>query len=593
MRNRRLLWQLYPTYLLVTLLSLVAAGVYAWKELDRFYREETTDDLEARAHLLEEDIRAKLVGREYDEIQSMCEDLGRRSATRITVILPDGIVVGDSHENPVAMDNHAERPEIRTALGGRIGSSSRYSTTLRENRMYVAIPVRQGAEIIGVVRTSIPTTAIEGVMAALQGKFVLAGLVVALIAAGLTLVISRRISRPLEEIQQGAERFAQGDLGHKLPIPNSREAAALAETMNKMAAQLDDRMRAVLKARNEREAVLSSMVEGVLAVDSDERVISMNRAAAALLGVDPPWAEGRSLQEAVRNLQLQQLVARVLSNGQSSASELEIFLRDGESRALHAQGTILRDDREKPIGAVVVLHDVTRLRRLENVRRDFVANVSHELRTPITSIKGFVETLIDGAMDDPRDAERFLHIILVQADRLNAIIEDLLALSRIEQGEEKAEIVLEEGVIRQVLLAAMGDCQLKASERQIQLELSCPEDLSARINADLLEQAVVNLIDNAVKYSSEGETVRVVAERSEGEIVIRVQDRGCGIAREHLPRIFERFYRVDRARSRQLGGTGLGLAIVKHIAQSHGGRATVHSKVGEGSEFSIHLPSAG
>jgi two-component system phosphate regulon sensor histidine kinase PhoR len=230
------------------------------------------------------------------------------------------------------------------------------------------------------------------------------------------------------------------------------------------------------------------------------------------------------------------------------------------------------------------------LKKLEKVRRDFVANVSHELRTPVTSIKGFVETLLDGAMNNPDELPRFLKIVAAQTDRLNAIIEDLLTLSRIEQEEEKSEIPLVRASVSGVLETAIEVCRQKAGEKNISLEMTCDADLTADMNAPLLEQAVINLIDNAIKYSTPDQAIQLSAERSEGELVIRVRDEGCGIGREHLSRIFERFYRVDKARSRRLGGTGLGLAIVKHIAQAHGGRATVESILGKGSTFSIHLP---
>ena len=233
---------------------------------------------------------------------------------------------------------------------------------------------------------------------------------------------------------------------------------------------------------------------------------------------------------------------------------------------------------------------MTRLKRLEMVRRDFVANVSHELRTPVTSIKGFVETLLDGAMHNPDELQRFLRIVASQTDRLTAILEDLLTLSRVEQEENGAEIVFSPGPVKNVLDAAVEVCQMKASEKNIHVEITCDSVLQVPMNAPLLEQAVINLIDNAIKYSDPGQTVHVTATGSNGEVVIEIRDQGCGISREHLPRVFERFYRVDKARSRKLGGTGLGLAIVKHIAQAHNGRATVESSVGHGSTFSIRLP---
>ena len=260
---------------------------------------------------------------------------------------------------------------------------------------------------------------------------------------------------------------------------------------------------------------------------------------------------------------------------------------------MRLRGTALRDVDGRGIGAVIVLNDVTRYRHLENLRRDFVANVSHELKTPIASIKGFVETLLDGALNQPEDAQRFLKIIASHAERLNNIIEDLLSLSKIEQSEEAANLPLVEVPLRPVLEAALHGCETQAAARKISLELHCG-DVLAMIDPPLLEQAVINLVDNAIKYSEIGGKVEVLVQCNgrEREISIAVRDLGCGIAAEHLPRLFERFYRVDRARSRKLGGTGLGLAIVKHIVQAHGGRVMVNSTPGAGSVFTIHLPLA-
>ena len=360
--------------------------------------------------------------------------------------------------------------------------------------------------------------------------------------------------------------------------------------MNLMAGQLDDRIRTALRQRNELEAVLSSMVEGVLAVDTDERIIRINRAAANLIGVDPPDVPGRSVLEVVRNSDLQRFITWTLASAEPVESEIVIY-QDESEVSLQAHGTALRGTSEhENIGALIVLNDLTLLRRLEGVRRDFVANVSHELRTPITSIKGFVETLQDGALESPQDARRFLDIISRQADRLNAIVEDLLSLSRIEGETQGADIAVERTGIKGLLRSAIQSCEVKASEKDITLELRCDDGINAQVNAQLVEQAVINLIDNAIKYSDAGDVVNVRCARTDLEVVISVEDHGTGIAPEHLPRLFERFYRVDKARSRKLGGTGLGLAIVKHIAQVHEGHARVESTLGKGSTFSIHLP---
>jgi two-component system phosphate regulon sensor histidine kinase PhoR len=330
-------------------------------------------------------------------------------------------------------------------------------------------------------------------------------------------------------------------------------------------------------------------VEGVMAVDRKERLITLNQAGGRLLGVDPEAAKARPLPEVVRNPDLQNFVTRSLAS--TRQVDGEIIIRDNNlDRLLQVRGTTLRDLQGKAFGALIVLNDVTRLRRLEQARRDFVANVSHELKTPITSIKGFVETLLDGAMQEPDNALSFLEIIAKHADRLNEIIDDLLSLSRIEQDSEQGKITLASGRIKEVLHNAIQVCRERAAAKDIDIALDCPDDLTGEMNAPLLEQAVVNLIDNAVKYSPAARPVQVEARAELGEILILVRDQGPGIAPEHLPRLFERFYRVDAGRSRKVGGTGLGLAIVKHIAQAHEGYVTLQSAPGKGSTFFIHLP---
>jgi two-component system phosphate regulon sensor histidine kinase PhoR len=336
--------------------------------------------------------------------------------------------------------------------------------------------------------------------------------------------------------------------------------------------------------------MLASMVEGVIAVDTEERIISMNRAAAHMLESDPTEAQGRSIQEVIRNTVLHQFVAETLSG--EEPIQKDIMLDSDGERILDGHGTILRDTAGKRVGALIVLNDVTRLMKLENIRRDFVANVSHEIRTPITAIKGFVETLRDSGEMNSKDIQRFLAIIERHVDRLEVIVEDLLSLSRLEQDGEGEVIRLRTSGIRDILLTAIQVCDVKAAPKNIRVELSCSEELVAQINPELLEQAVVNLLDNAIKYSDAGSIVRVRARQADGEIVLSIHDQGQGIEKRHLSRIFERFYRVDKARSRQMGGTGLGLAIVKHIAQAHGGHVSVESVPGKGSTFSIHLPKA-
>ena len=364
----------------------------------------------------------------------------------------------------------------------------------------------------------------------------------------------------------------------------------LSEAMNQMAAQLDDRIRTVVRQSNEQDAVLASMIEGVLAIDNNERILRINQSAADLFNLEPEAAVGRRIQEVVRKPDLQNFIAQSLKSQRRIEADITLDIH-GNELFLQAHGTPLRDSAGQDIGALVVLNDMTRLQRLENIRRDFVANVSHELKTPITAIKGSVETLLGGAVEDEQNAQRFLEIIARQSDRLNAIIEDLLALSRIEQGEEQEGLVRTKTQLRSVFLNTLQACQLKAQEKQVVLEMDCPDDIEIMINAPLLEQALVNLIDNAIKYSSQNDRVLFTAEQTDASVVIKVRDWGSGISQEHLPRLFERFYRVDKARSRKLGGTGLGLAIVKHIVQSHNGHISVESSLGQGSTFTIQLPS--
>jgi two-component system phosphate regulon sensor histidine kinase PhoR len=576
-------------FVAVAVLSLAAATWYAARTLRDFDRQQTRRDLADRARLLTDDVARLLADNESGRMDELCKRWGEQAAMRVTVIRSDGRVVGDTIEAPIRMENHADRPEFIAAMQEGVGSAERPSSTAGEAYLYVAVAVRRGEQTLGVLRLSVPATVVDDAVRSFVLQIVIGGLAAAAAAAGLGYWLARRLARPLELLRTGAERFARGELTHKLPTSDTIEIATLAETLNQMAAALDERIRALVRQRNEADAVLASMVEGVIAVDSHERILSMNQVCRRLLALDPARAQGRALPEVVRNPQLQQLVGEVLGTGEPAREE--IALQQPQPRFLDAQGSALRDAAGRQIGVLVVLHDVTQLRKLESVRRDFVANVSHELRTPITSIKGFVETLLDGALAQPDDARRFLEIVAVQTDRLGAIIEDLLMLSRIEQEAEKAEIALEPGRIRPVMDAAAAVCQIKAQEKQIRLEVDCDDALQATINPPLLEQALVNLIDNAVKYSAAGQTVRLAAEAADDEVQIHVRDCGCGIPREHLPRIFERFYRVDKARSRKLGGTGLGLAIVKHIAQSHGGRATVESALGQGSTFTLHLPA--
>ena len=587
-KKKRLLWQLYPSYLLITLIALVTVAWYASDSLRYFFLDQTAADLEARARFLERQIVRYLAPEDVTSIDLICKEIGASAATRLTVILSSGQVVGDSEEEPGRMDNHADRPEVTKALTGSVGVSTRFSRTLQISMMYVAIPLKENNRIIAVLRTSLPLTSIDEKLRGTQIRIALGGLLIALLAAGISWLVSRRISRPMEEMKQSAEHFANGDLQYRLPVQDAKEMESLALAMNRMAAQLDERIKTAIRQRNEFEAVLSSMVEGVIALDREERILNINQAAAKMFGLDSCKLQGRSIQETVRNAELQRFVQKALASAEPT--EDDIFVYHTEERILHIHSAHLVDAKADHIGILVVLIDVTRLKRLENMRRDFVANVSHEIKTPLTAIKGFVETLQNGAFEKPEESQRFLGIIEKHVNRLNSIIDDLLSLSRLEQEGESKEIKLEKGSIKEVIQTAVLLCQAKAGAKNIRVNLLCEEEIIGAIEPTLLEHAVVNLLDNAIQYSKKESEIQIAAVQTDSEINISIKDHGVGIAREHRPRIFERFYRADKARSRELGGTGLGLAIVKHIVQAHGGQVAVESVPGQGSTFTIHLP---
>ncbi|MFH1941256.1 MAG: ATP-binding protein [bacterium] len=586
-RGRKFVWQYFPWYMLIILGSLVAIGWYAAGALKGLYLGRTAEDLEARSRLLSEILLEDMrLGRD-ERIQSVCVSSGGELGTRFTVILPSGEVVGDSEEDPANMENHADRPEIQEAYDGNVGRSTRFSSTLKKEMMYVAVPLRWDGEVRTVVRSSVSVSMLSKTLSSLYRRIVLAGLIVAVAALLMSIGLSRRIQKPIHALKESALRFGRGELEHRVHISDPEEFMLLGDAMNKMAAELNERLHAIIRQRNELESILASMTEAVLVIDEEENIVRFNRAAASLFGVDAEIAGVKSIQEIIRNMQLLRFIRGILTSRKTG--EKEIVIHETQDRYLQAYGTVLYDHEKKIIGALVVLNDITRLKRLENIRKDFVANVSHELKTPVTAIKGSVETLKDGAVENAEDAKRFLNIIQKHVDRLNALIEDLLNLSIIEEAE-KDQIVFEKVSVRDVLEEAVSVCTDKANGKKIRILVKCDPDLFAWINAPLLEEAVINLIDNAVKYSERGGTVRIECRRENEETVVRIIDTGCGIAPEHHSRIFERFYRVDKARSRALGGTGLGLAIVKHIVQAHGGNVGVESEIEKGSVFTIRIP---
>ncbi|MCK4577574.1 MAG: PAS domain-containing protein [Candidatus Marinimicrobia bacterium] len=586
MGRRRLIIYLFPSYLLIGVLTVLALGWYATRSVTSFHLERTSTDLEARARLIAHEIgnqgpfNTVRIGR-------LAKELGNAAEMRVTIIGADGVVLGDSHEDTQQMDNHADRPEIISALRGSTGSSIRFSHTLNQDMMYLAIPLVIQDAHEGAVRTSLPLTRLNETVARLRTQITLVAFIILFLTAIVAYYVSRLLSKPVLAMKRQAEQFASGDLQGRMPIPLTEELASLAVSLNGMAEQLDYRIGIITQQRNEQRTILASMIEGVIAVDNDEKIIRINQAAARLFEIDEKDILGRPIQEIIRHYGIHQFVQKALTDEMNL--EKELVLNRGRKFFFQVTGSILRNEAGMRIGVLLVLNDITRLKHLETMRRDFVANVSHELKTPITSIKGFVETLRSDNTLDEENIERFLEIIARQSDRLNTIIDDLLTLASIEQMETDTPLEFQEAPLLPIVEAVVQDSSPVISKRNTTVEIDCQESLTASVNVHLLEQALTNLIGNAARYGNDEGRV-IITVRDEKNIIIEVADDGPGIPPEHLPHLFTRFYRIDRDRSRKAGGTGLGLAIVKHIALAHNGAIEVKSELGVGSKFTLKLP---
>ncbi len=586
MNKKRLLY-LFSSYLAITLLALLLATMFTTRAVRSFYLTNTTQDLQARAILLRDQLTPLFTNDNWPKLQQLCTELGQKSSTRITVVASDGQVAADSLEDPSLMDNHGKRPEIIAAQQGRIGASSRFSSTLQQDLRYVAIPLFANDEIIAALRLAVPLSSLNRTFAGIRLTLTLGGLAVALLIAFVTWYISKQIIPPITAMAAGVKRFAHRDFSQPIPLRGPDELMALAKGLNSMAHDLRHHLDTVVNQRNELETIFASMIEGVFTVDHNERITSINHAAARLLESSQSAALGRTVLEVFRNSDLQIFMQRTMHSSTPTRAEITLHHQDQQQVIVSAHGVLLPQSTHQS-RAMVVLHDISRLKELEIIRRDFVSNVSHELKTPITSIQGFVETLQEGAMDDPNHNQRFLNIIHQQSLRLGAIISDLLTLSRLEEKKEALE--LQAAQLAPLLSNSLSSCQHEAEEKSI--TLACPNlpEITAKVNKPLLQLALVNLIGNAIKYSKAGTVVTIGLEANNQQAIIKIIDQGEGISSTHKKRIFERFYRVDKGRSRQVGGTGLGLAIVKHIMLCHHGQVEVSTIPGQGSTFSLILP---
>ena len=524
------------------------------------------------------------------EINRLSHDLAKKTGLRITVIGPGGTVIGES-EKPESelknIENHLQRPEVQQALREDIGSATRHSDTIGVDLLYVAVPIRND-NLVGIVRVAMPLIEIHHTTARVLHTVAVASVLVGLATAPILYWLSRRVTRPILQMREVAGRVARGDFTEKAPARVSGELGDLATALNDMSSQLAARIRELSEEKADLSAILAGMTEGVLVVRPDGRIRLTNQALRNSFGINEE-AVGKTVLEAFRTVSLQELVSEVIQEGDVAARELT-FLTPNE-RAYELSATRLQGSQGVLTGVIVVFHDITRMRQFENTRKEFVANVSHELRTPLSIIKGYVETLLDEQPPDEQTARQFLQIVQRHSRRLEALIADLLSISALES--QQARLNFEPVSIRLAAESVVDELARQAFERFVVVSLEIPEQLPAvRADAQRLHQVLFNLLDNAIKYTPSGGHVTIRADEKDGFIETTVADDGPGIAPEHLPHVFERFYRVDKARSRELGGTGLGLSIVKHIVQSHTGRVWAESQLEKGSTFYFTLPRA-
>lgn len=595
MKKRNLFWQFFGAHTLILLLAIVSISIYTWFESNRIFRAQWMNELEVQADLATAMFEGvDNLGRNADDYHKIFKRLERLDRHRFTLIMPDGSILGDTRATAADLDSHDMRPEIVEARAVGKARRERFSATLGQRMVYVArrIPADLARPEQAIMRVSVPVATLSGEISTVNREITVMAAVILLAALLLSYLASLRIVGPVSELQTGLTLIGNGEYAHRLKVPPVPHLAALVRSINQTADQLENHIQQIEEERNLRALVLKSMDIGIIAVDAETRIMNMNKSAVNLLNVRSDSIQGCRIGEVVRQPDL----LAFLEEGQASPTKVEkiISVEIGDTgddeRIIALQSTVLDDLQGQRIGTLIVLSDITRLRKLERIRQDFVDNVSHELRTPVTSIKGFSETLLDGALDDPANARHFVEIIDRQAGQLEQIIRDLLELSRLDRNVDK-ELERCMTPVEVLIENAVELCQNRASDLNIKVNVNCATNLNVTVHQGLMEQALVNLIDNALKYgcNENSRQVDISAVKDGLSVKICVQDYGAGVEKRHLERMFERFYRVDSGRSRELGGTGLGLSIVKHIVLLHHGTVEVNSEPGRGASFTITL----
>ena len=583
MKKQKIFWFIFLTSAIISSFGIVGVVWYSIENTREMHEQRVAEYLHNEAELLFLGAKDRMT---HEYLNDFLAELSQKIGSRVTIIQEDGVVLAESDRRNNLLENHLQRPEVQDALKKGLGQSIRWSHTVEQELIYVAISrvLPSGSKI--VIRAAFPVLTVDqAVMQNAIGMTKMA-MIFLIVSFLMSWFVSRYIGKKLHKVETWARYMSEGDTQRKIPDMPWLEFHNLGQSINHLADQLDERVQNALRQRNEREAILSSMVEGVLALNKKHEVIRMNQVCRDLLGLEGQHQKGRSFHELVHHKEMLRLISKIKKNSATFVQDLD-FKDAVTPKIIELRGTPILDENGKLQGVLCVLNDVTRIRQLEMMRQDFVANVSHELRTPITSIMGFTEAIQDAPWEKPATVTRFLDIIQRQSHRMQAIIEDMLELSRLEKVGTLAKVHQN---IAPLIESASEVCKLKAENKEITINVECEHGIKGLVNANLFEQIVVNLLSNAIKYSSEGTIVHILCEQKESGFMFKIVDQGWGIPSQSLDRIFERFYRVDKARSRDVGGTGLGLAIVKHIVVAHQGQIQVDSEVGVGTTFVLDFP---
>ena len=576
-------------FIVIQLLIIGLSFYYFSTNHREFYLEQEKISLEHYSELMLNDIETAEIKNESLSLEKKAADWADDSETRITIIAADGKVLADSHYDITEMDNHRNRPEISEAIRSRSsGNEIRYSETIGEEMLYYAVTIIDKGEIIGILRTARPLEFIRSVLIEDIKSYLFFFIILAVITIFLGWRLTYSIVKPLETVTETAEKISEGDLAQRIPVRRyNSEIEKLARMFNFMADELEDKIIEISQEKNKIEAILESMVDGVIAVDESGEISLINTAARRIFNIEAEEIEGKSLITTLFNHRIDMYLQRAFDTKESIKREIKY--KNPDEKIIQATFIPLLDDEKKVNGGLIVLTDITELRKLETVRNDFVANVSHELRTPLTSIVGYLDTLLESNVEDQELRNKFLKIIKDETDRLSNLINDLLNLSKIES----QSIDLESDDFEEVLNKVINLLRKNAEDKDIKFKVEIADELPpVYMVREQIKQVLINLIDNAIKYTPEGGEIKINVEEEGDKVYFSVKDSGMGIPKADQERIFERFYRVDKARSRSFGGTGIGLSIVRNIIKQHGSNIQVKSREGVGSEFFFYLKAA-